>query len=223
MVCLKEDSIPLTSSQVKTLDSLSMSSRETAQLVQDEGGLELIETILASYPKDLEIQRAGKSAVLSMQALDNLNKSAKITAKAAKDASKRKKAGASGDVTSDPLKEVRTMLAAGKLMNVWNGGSKSSCHVLISSDFRSVVWQNPSSKAKQGAMDLRTIVAVKKGTGEGHKPRLFGPTPEAKNCFTVQGERSSLDLELAVTREVDSWVDALNQLLVTFKTNPAAL
>jgi len=207
---------------IKTLDSLAMSSRETATLVQDEGGQELIQTILDSYGDDLEIQRAGKSALLSMQALENLNKSAKITAKAAKEAGKRKKVPQ--DITTvDPLKDVRTMLAAGKLMNVWQGGGRNSCHVLISPDFRSIVWQNPGTKAKLGAMDLRTVVGVKKGQGVGHKPRLFGPSPTAENCFTVQGERSSLDLELAVEREVEDWVEALNLLLHTFKTNPAAL
>ena len=59
-------------------------------LLLQEGGRELIETILKAYPDDEDIQRSGKSALVSMAALENLSMTAALAAKAS--AAKSKKA-----------------------------------------------------------------------------------------------------------------------------------
>jgi hypothetical protein len=209
---------------IQTLDNIAMANKENAAIVIDEGGKELIETIMSTYPDDDDIQRAGKSALLSMSALENLSKSAEITARAAKAsrAAGGKKKVEAGPV--DPLADVRHMLSAGKVMKVWVKGTPTAAHVLVSPDFKSVVWQDVKSQKKLGAMDLRSIIAIRASTGEGHKKGLLSTKTVDPECaFSVVGERASLDLEAMSTKERNGWVDALTRLHTLYRTNPGAL
>jgi hypothetical protein len=215
---------PLMVRSIQTLDNIAMANKENAAIVIDEGGKELIETIMSTYPEDDDIQRAGKSALLSMSALENLSKSAEITAKAAK-ASKLaggKKKVETGPV--DPLAEYRHTLSAGKVMKVWVKGSPSAAHVLVSPDFRSIVWQDVKTQKKLGALDLRGVVSIRAGTGDGHKKAMLSTKVVDPDCaFSVVGERNSLDLEAMNPKERNTWVDALSKLHHLYRTNPGAL
>jgi ParB family chromosome partitioning protein len=46
---------------------------------------------------------------------------------------------------------------------VWSGGSSRTAHVLASSDFRSIVWQEVGTTKKLGALELRAVVQVREG------------------------------------------------------------
>jgi hypothetical protein len=220
---------PLIVRGIQTLDNIAMANKENAAIVIDEGGKELIEMIMAQeqYAEDDDVQRYGKSALLSMSALENLSKSAEITAKAAKASAAKKNAPVvEAARPTDPLADVRLTLSAGKIMKVWTKGSASAAHVLVSPDFKSIVWQDIKSQKKLGALDMRQVVAIRGGVGEGHKKSssiLGGKAADAELCFSVVGDRSSLDLECTTTREQKTWVDALQRLLTVYRTTPHLL
>jgi hypothetical protein len=221
-ICKHPDYQPLMVRAIQTVDNIAMANKENAAIVIEEGGKELIEEIMEAYPDDEEIQRYGKSAILSMSALENLSKSAEITAKAAAGPKQRL---AEEAAAKDPLADVRNMLSAGSILNVWTKGSSKPCHVLISPDWRSIVWQDPKKSKKLGAMDLRSVVQIKEGLGDGHTKRgMMGRKSADEACaFSVVGERTSLDLETTVSLDVKKWVNALTKLHTVFKTNPGAL
>ena len=208
---------------IQTVDNIAMASREYAHMVIQEGGREMINEIMAAYEDDDEIQRYGKSAVLSMSALENLSMSAEVSKKAATAPKKEKKKEEEKEV--DPLAQYRHMLAAGSVLNVWTKGDKRSAHVLVAPDWRSVVWQDPKTGKKLGAMDLRAAVAVRTGLQEGHKKKGMGIGKGADPdlAFSIMGERVSVDMEANVKPDVVKWFKALSALLHVFKTNPAAL
>jgi hypothetical protein len=160
-----------------------------------------------------------------MSALENLTKSAEITAKAARAAAApgaRKKAAEAGP--ADPLAEYRHALSAGKVMKVWSKGAPKAAHVVVSPDFRSIVWQEVGTQKKLGALDLRAVITVRAGKGEGHKKSMLSTKKvDDELAFSVVGERNSLDLEANSVKERTLWVDALSKLLNIFRTNPGAL
>ncbi|KAA0148584.1 hypothetical protein FNF31_07374 [Cafeteria roenbergensis] len=203
---------------VRGIDALAMSSKENAALTIEEGGQDLLEDVLASYPTDEEIQRASKSAILSMSALDQLKRSEKLGHKAAR-ASRKTQA----EVRTDPLASVRSKLAAGRVMSVWTKGTPKAAHVLVAPDFRSIVWQDARTKDKFGALDLRSVIEVNAGTGPDHKKRLLGRAAEPQKCLCVVGERTTLCLEATNKAQAAEWVTAFSKLLHVFKTDPTAL
>jgi len=214
-ICTHPDAQPLMVRSIQTIDNVAMASKENCQIVIDEGGKEMILTIMSEYPDDEEIQKYGKSAILSINALENLNKSASLD-------TERRVHGEEDE--GDPLAEVRNMLSAGQVLKVWTKGAPKTAHVLASSDFRSIVWQDSKKKTKLGAMDLRSVMQIRPGLGEGHKKRAFSrQVADEPMCFTVVGERTSLDCEVTVKPEVKKWVDALTLLLTVYKTKPHKL
>ena len=126
----------------------------------------------------------------------------------------------------DGLSEHRGLLKSGKVLKVWSKGSSVAAHVLVSGDWRSVVWQEikPPQK-KLGAVDLRTIQGIKSGTGEGHKKGMLSMSSPADPdcCISITTDRGSLDLEANSAKEKDNWVRALQALLQMYKTDPASL
>lgn len=116
------------------------------------------------------------------------------------------------------------MLSAGSVLNVWTKGKYKPCHVLVSSDWRNIVWQDPKTSKKLGAMDLRSVSSVEAGVRPGHKKK-FGMGRKVKpDCaFSVVGDRHNLNLEVMVAAQRKRWVTALSTLLNVFKTNPSAL
>lgn len=209
---------------IQTLDNIAMANKENAAIVIDEGGKELIDTIKETYLDNAEIQKAGDSALLSLSALENLSKSAEITAKAARLGATKKKTVDEGP--KDPLQEYRALLKAGKVLKVWTKGSSQASHVLCSPDFRSIVWQEikPPQK-KLGAIDLRTVTGVRAGTNDGHKKGMLSTSKavEADCAFTVLTDRGSLDLEANNFKDAENWVKAISLLLKVFRENPQAL
>ena len=129
------DSKELMVRSIQTIDNIAMANKENATIVIDEGGRELIESIMEAYPEDEDIQRYGKSAILSMDALKNLSMSAAISKQSAK------KKAEEVEAEKDPLSKFRNMLSAGSVLKVWTKGVPKACHVLASPDFRSIVWQ----------------------------------------------------------------------------------
>jgi len=215
---------PLIVRSIQTLDNIAMANKENAQIVIDEGGKELIETIMSTYSDDDEIQRYGRSALLSMSALENLSKSAEITRRAAANLKNTKKEKVVDEKVPDPLAEFRHPLSAGKIMKVWTKGVPKTEHVVVSTDWRSIVWQDILSHKKQGALDLRAVVAIKAGNGEGHKKSFTVAKAADPACtFSIVGERMSLDVEANNPKERQLWVDGLSKLLVVFRTTPHLL
>jgi hypothetical protein len=212
------DSRALVLRAVRGIDAIAMSSKENAALTIEEGGQDLLEDVQESYMDDVEIQRACKSAILSMSALDQLKKSEAISHRADRAHRKKRQEG-----SEDPLAGVRTKLAAGRVLNVWTKGSAKPAHVLVAPDFRSIVWQDPRTKDKLGAMDLRSVLGVSPGLGPDHKQRFLGRKAEETKCFCVEGERSTLCLEANNLGQRDEWVEAFGKLYQVFKTNPTAL
>ena len=219
-ITLHPDSRLLMVRSIQTLDNIAMKNREYAGIVIEEGGKELIETILTTYEGDEELRSHGRSALLAISALEGLSKSAEITAKAAK---ARKQA--EQDRAVDPLGEFRNVLAAGKVLKVWTKGSSRVAHVVAASDFKSIVWQEVGSTRKLGALDLKAVLSVKKGSGEGHKRSMLsiGKSVDEGLAFSVIGERNSLDLEAATAKERETWVNAFDRLLSVYRTNPGGL
>jgi len=124
----------------------------------------------------------------------------------------------------DPLKDYRNMLSAGSVLNVWTKGKFKPSHVLVSSDWRNIVWQDPKTGKKLGAMDLRSAAEVSEGPAAGHKKRLgLGRKVKPECAFSVVGDRHNLDLEVMVAAQRKRWVKALQTLITVFKTNPDAL
>lgn len=153
-----------------------------------------------------------------MSALENLSKSADITRRAAMSGAGKgaKKAEAA---PKDPLAEFRHSLSAGKVMKVWVKGSNKPAHVVVSPDWKSIVWQDMKTQKKLGALDLRQVSAIKAGPSEGHKKALLTPkAADPECCFTVVADRASLELETGTSRECKTWVDALTKLLHVFRT-----
>jgi hypothetical protein len=221
-ITLHPDSRLLMVRAIQTLDNISMKSKEYASIVIDEGGKELIETIMSTYEGDAELARYGKSALLAISALEGLQKSADITAKAAR----AKKRGDDDGRPVDPLGEYRKLLSAGRVMKVWTKGSPKSAHVVMSSDFRSIVWQEVGSQRKLGALEMRAVANVRAGAGpDGHKRGMLSTVKAVDDAlaFSVVGDRNTLDLEAASAKERELWIKAFEQLLVVFRTNPGAL
>lgn len=212
------DSRDLVLRAVRGIDAVAMSSKENAALTIEEGGQDLLEDVLASYPDDEEIQRAGKSAILSMSALDQLKKSEVVGHRAARAA---KKKGA--ELPDDPLGAARSKLAAGRVMSVWTKGVPKPAHVLVAPDFRSIVWQDAKTKDKLGALDLRSVVEIRSGPGTDHKKRLMGKAADPDKCLCIEGERTTLCLETINKGQRAEWVEAFSLLLRVFKTDPTAL
>ena len=222
-ITMHPDYRPLMVSAIQTLDNIAMGSTENASIVIDEGGKELIAAIMESHMDSKEIQRYGKSAMLSMSALEGLSRSAAITAKAAR--SKGGGGGGEGPAVEDPLGEHRHVLSAGKVFKVWHNGTSKPAHVVMSADFRSIVWQEVSTQKKLGALELRAVVGVRAGMGAGHKKSLMSMQTAAKHelSFSVLGEHSNLDLEASSAKEQEKWVTAFTKVHQVFRSNPGAL
>jgi hypothetical protein len=207
-------------SAIQSLDNITMASSENASIVIDEGGKELLEMVMESHRDNADIQRYGKSALLSMSALEGLTRSKNITERAARNK------GKVVATKEDALGEFRYLLSAGKIMKVWSGGSSRTAHVLASSDFRSIVWQEVGTTKKLGALELRAVVQVREGIeSRGFKRGMLSMESAAKpeHAFSVVGDHSNLDLETANAKEREKWVAALNRLHQVFKNNPAGL
>eukprot|EP01138_Halocafeteria_seosinensis_P014727 gb/GECG01015034.1/.p1 GENE.gb/GECG01015034.1/~~gb/GECG01015034.1/.p1 ORF type:complete len:2451 (+),score=419.39 gb/GECG01015034.1/:1-7353(+) len=202
---------------IQTLDNVAMASKENAQVVIDEGGKELIETIMETYKEDEEIQRYGKSALLSISSLENLAQAeeAETEPKEVRTTTKREE---------DPLREYRQLLRSGQIMSVWKKGTPKRAHVLVSPDFRSIIWQDPKTKAKLGAVDLRSVSEIKQGKGPNHKKKLLSRKEvDPTCCLSITAEKFSLDLETGQKTDVPKWVDAFQNLYEVFKTQPDKL
>jgi hypothetical protein len=86
------------------------------------------------------------------------------------------------------------------------------------------VWQDAKKKTKLGAMDLRSVMQIRAGFGDGHKKRAFSrQVADEAMCLTVIGERTSLDCEVTIKADVKKWVSALTLLLTVYKTKPHKL
>ena len=219
-ITMHPDYAPLMKSTIQSLDNIAMASTDNASIVIDEGGKELLELVMESHKDNADIQRYGKSALLSMSALEGLTRSKNITERAARNK------GKAVAVKEDPLGEFRYLLSAGKIMKIWTGGSSKSVHVLASNDFRSLVWQEVGTTRKLGALELRAVVLVRAGMeGRNFKRGLLNmeAAPKAEQCFSVVGDHSNVDLEASTVKDREKWVAALLKLHEVFKTNPAGL
>jgi len=220
-ITVHPDNKDLMKSCIQSLDNITMASSENATIVIDEGGKELLELVMESHKDSPEIQRNGKSALLSLSALEGLSRSKAITERAA-----RNKARGTSE-KEDPLKEFRNLLGAGKIFKVWQSGSSRAAHVVMSADFRSVVWQEVGSTRKLGALDLRSVLSIRSGSeSKNFKRGVLGAMSKPVNndlAFSLVGDHNNLDLEADTVPTRDKWIKAFNAVLNVFKADPGAL
>lgn len=208
------DHQPLMVRAIQTLDNIASANKENAAIVIDEGGKELIEMIMSTYPEDAEIKRYGTSALSQLNALEHLTRSADVARKAALAA----KAAGGPARPKDPLAEYRHLLSAGKVMKLWTRGVPKPMHFVVGADWQSITWQEPGSTRKLGAVHLSIMQAARPGTGEGHKKSLMSSkVVDPHSAFVIVGTNASLDLEAGNPRERDIWVAALSELLRVFR------
>jgi len=218
---------PLILRGIQTLDAIALTSKENAAIVIEEGGRDLIQAIMAQepYTTDDEVQRFGKSALVSMAALEQQTKSVEMTARAARAAALRKAAGVSmHDLArpADPLADVRNMLTVGKIMKLWTKGSANAVHVLMPPDATSLAWQDIKTTKKLGAADFSTVSGVRLGCGDGHKKTSALGTKllDEATCFVLATRSGEVCLECTTARDANAWVDALQRALHEHRTRP---
>jgi hypothetical protein len=217
------DNQPLMVRCIQTLDNISMANKENASIVIDEGGKELIEAIMETYPENDEIQKTGSSAILSLQALENMKNSADLASKNSKSQGFGKGFEPS---KRDPLSEYRNVLKAGKVLRVWSKGAATAAHVLMAADFKSVTWQEiKPPQRKIGAVDLREIREIKDGMSIGHNKGLIatGKPCDPECAFSIVSQRLSLDLECNTPKEKELMISAFQALHKVFRENPTSL
>jgi len=209
---------------IQTLDNIAMASADYARLVIEENGRDLIEMIVDAFHDDDEILSYGKSALMSINSLDKLAQSEAAARRAAEKAAAERAAAANCVV--DPLKDDRHFLSAGQVVSVWTKGAAKPAHVLVSTDFRTIVWQESSgARKKLGAVDLGSVSKIDHVPGAGHnlKKGAFKKAANPDCCVTVQCEKTLLCFECTVPTEARKWSKSLNSLLDVFRRDKSLL
>jgi hypothetical protein len=224
------DNVALITKAIATLEAIAMASGEYAAVVVEVGGRELINTILAqeNMENETSIQSAGKAALLALATAQNIAKSDDVLASVARKTDLLALGPKRGEVVGkeDPIADVRHLLSAGKILKIWIKGSPTTYHVLVSPDFRAILWQDVSSQRKMGALDLRLVKTVTLGPGIYHKGGIFATKikdPEACICLNAERDENGLYLECSTTKDAKVWYHALSRLIHAFRTSPDLL
>lgn len=208
---------------INTLESIATSGGENAVLLKEESGLEIVNQIAHAYENDADIQRAAKGCHSSVQAAENLLKSASLG---------KGNTATQRDITADsrkadPLEGLRNMLQAGAVLNIWNKGSRSAVHIFMSDDWRSICWRDPRStnrSRKLGAVDLRSVLAVTQGMAAGHERKgLTRRTCDPECAFAINTDKRTLYLEGTHKSDAKRWYDAFHKLIYVFRSDPKAI
>ncbi len=218
------DSRDLMVRTIQTLDNIAMANPDYARLVIEENGRDLIEMIIDAFHDDEEILSYGRSALMSINSLDKLAQSEEASRLAAEKAAAERAAAAHRVI--DPLKEERHFLSAGQVVTVWTKGASKPAHVLVSGDFRTVVWQESSgSRKKLGAVDLGSVSKIENAPGSGHnlKKSAFKKAANVDCCVTMVCEKTQFCFECSVPTEARRWTKALRSLLDVYRRDKSLL
>jgi hypothetical protein len=169
-----------------------------------------------------QLTRDSKGALNMMGALDGINKSTALQARAARSALLASR----DEVAKDELAVVKNALCVAKLMNVWHKGRCTTYQVLLSHDMDNIAWQDASTGAKRGNISLSAIAKIVDGVDPEHF-RVKSVDP--KRCFYIQNPTTTmLALEPMNPRTKMLWIDNLMKLFesrgseVEFSGAPAA-
>ncbi|KAA0148343.1 hypothetical protein FNF29_06730 [Cafeteria roenbergensis] len=153
-----------------------------------------------------QLARECHGAMNMMGALDGINKSAALQARAKRSAALAKR----DEVASDELADVKNSLCVAKLMNVWTKGRCKTFQLLLGDDLENIVWQDASTGAKRGNISLSTISKVVDGPDPVHhrgrkvdKPRCF---------YLATPSDTALALEPINPRNKKLWITNLRTL-----------
>jgi len=196
---------------IETLDHISMADEEYATIIFEAKGIEYVEEIMKMYNDNEEVMQAGQSALVSMNAMQSL-----ATAAPAEE-----DLDVVAELTTDPLKDWRSMLNGGAVLQEWFKGKPQSRHVLIADDMLSIILKDTNKKAKKGLMmPLKSVKSIEKGLGKGHKKKMLGKKADEKCAFNIIGMHDEV-ISLCTNAGGDAkrWVAALETLIDTFKNH----
>jgi hypothetical protein len=196
---------------IETLDHISMADEEYATIIFEAKGIEYVEEIMKMYNDNEEVMQAGQSALVSMNAMQSL-----ATAAPAEE-----DLDVVAELTTDPLKDWRSMLNGGAVLQEWVKGKPQSRHVLIADDMLSIILKDTNKKAKKGLMmPLKSVKSIEKGLGKGHKKKMLGKKADEKCAFNIIGMHDEV-ISLCTNAGGDAkrWVAALETLIDTFKNH----
>jgi hypothetical protein len=198
---------------IETLDHISMADEEYATIIFEAKGLEYVEEIMKMYAGNEEVMQAGQSALVSMNAMQSLATVAKP--------GEEDTTNVAVEHTVDPLKDWRSMLNGGAVLQEWVKGTPQSRHVLIADDMMSIILKDTGKKTKKGLMmPLKSIKAIEKGLGKGHKKKMLGKKAKEELAFNIIGMHDEvISLCTNASGDCKRWVEALNSLLDVFKNH----
>eukprot|EP00935_MAST-01C_sp_MAST-1C-sp1_P000906 g906.t1 len=199
---------------IETLDHISMADEEYATIVFEAKGIEYVEEILKMYQDNEEVQNAGQSALVSMQAMQSLASAAPV---------EEENDDVVAELTEDPLKDHRSMLQGGAVMEEWVKGKPSARHVLIAADMQSIILKDAKKgkNAKKGLMmPLKSVKTIEKGLGKGHKKRMLGKKANDELAFNIIGVHDEV-ISLCTNSKGDCkrWVASLETLIDVYKNH----
>lgn len=153
-----------------------------------------------------QLARECRGAMNMMGALDGINKSAALQAKAARSAA----LAGRDEVAQDEMASVKNSLCVAKLMNVWSKGRSTTFQMLLSEDMENIVWQDASTNAKRGSVSVSSIAKIVDGSDPEHQR---GRGLEERRCFYICNPSGTvLALEPINPRTKATWLAKLKLL-----------
>jgi hypothetical protein len=197
---------------IETLDHISMADEEYATIIFEAKGIEYVEEIMKMYQDNEEVMQAGQSALVSMNAMQSLS---------AATANEPTDEVMTVEHTVDPLKDWRSMLNGGAVLQEWVKGTPQSRHVLIADDMMSIILKDTNKKAKKGLMmPLKSVKHIEKGLGKGHKKKMLGKKAKEECAFNIIGMHDEvISLCTNVPGDAKRWVEAMDTLLDVYKNH----
>lgn len=191
---------------IQTLDNVSMANEEYAQIIAQAEGESVIAAIMQAFPENDEVQAAGRSALVSMNAMRCLH--TKVAVPEIPDELKPE---------TDPLIEFRAMLKAGSQMTEYHKGTTFSRHIYVSQDWQYfVIKDSKSNQKKNGVMiPLRNMMECTAGLHDNHTRRIFGK-PKADVSFNIICNTNTYSFETSLKKDQEKWVRAITALIDTY-------
>merc|ERR1712167_150791 len=120
--------------------------------------------------------------------------------------------------TEDPLKNYRSMLASGTVVEEWINGKPVARVVFVPENMQSIVLKDTKKNTKKGRMmPLKSVAAVEMGLGKGHKKKYFGKKAREDCAFNIVGAHQEvISLTCSQPSDTERWVGALTALLDTY-------
>lgn len=126
-------------------------------------------------------------------------------------------------LTEDPLKDHRSMLQGGAVMEEWVKGKPSARHVLIHADMQSIIVKDvkKGKNAKKGLlMPLKAVKTIEKGLGKGHTKRMLGKKANEELAFNIIGVHGEVISLCTISKgDCKRWVASLEKLIDVYKNH----